>query len=152
MAACAGGTNCDATQAANARDGLVVLGMLESDQNYHVVMAFGATTNGPVSATYSGTTATITLNPADPTIGVKYSIAGLAVHEAHENYMHLKVTGANFTPGVWGPAYNSTHDAAVMQAEDPALLGMGLPTRTSRFPAHDKRDRPCSFTSTGPCP
>lgn len=154
MAACAGGTNCDATQAANARDGLAILGMLEADQNYHVILGTGATTNqSPVSVSYSGNTATLTLNPNDPTIGVKYSLAGLAVHEAHENYEHLSLAGGSGGPGSLFPFfYDPTHDAAVRQAEDPARRGAGLPTRTSRRSASNPRGRPCAFGSTGQCP
>ncbi len=86
---------------------------------------------GPEGGTIRGAV----INTDHWTMGVLYQVEAAAVHEVFESYGLLM----NGNVRAEGEIYDNWHRAAIKYAEDPALLGAGLPSRTARtLPGQDQ--------------
>jgi hypothetical protein len=73
----------------------------------------------------------IYVNPNSPDMGKFYDVGATIVHEVHESYDLFQ---SGNLPTLGNPAYSGAHRRAIIQGEDPALIGGGLQSRTSRTP------------------
>jgi hypothetical protein len=135
MANCAAGKGCNKSQASDAQAGLNVLAAAESDPTIMIRLELGKVTNqSSVGTKYTvGTTdVTITLDGSHNSITNHYfSLDGVAVHEVYEHFERFRAAGP-YNPNSFGPARYPAHFNAVRFAEDPALLGAGRASRSSR--------------------
>lgn len=126
-----GAGGCSGDQGVNALSGLATLNAAEQDHSIVIAIRFGSNaegspgTNGPTGPN----TRTALIDKHHSSIGVNYTLPALVVHEVHESYNFMRA-GHN-TP-VEGGYYSRFHPLAVRDAEDPALLGSGMPSRTAR--------------------
>jgi hypothetical protein len=141
MAACAAGKGCTGAQASDAAAGLQTLSDAENDHSVMITLQFGKLGgNSPASVVFGSNTETITIDPNHATVGKEYSLTGVVAHEVHEGYERLKYGHGSNTK--MGRIYPYVHGRAVRYGEDPALLGGGLPSRTSRSPGCNVGPRP----------
>ena len=154
MAQCAAGVGCAASQAQEAAFGLEALARAESDPSVLIYLQLGQNSGGQnVSAVDAqGTVGTIvTIDPSHQDFGAsgKYTLAGVAVHEVHEQYAKNVLYGAT-RPNTG--SYDSIHTNAVRHAEDPVYLASGLLSRTARTPGCNvARAKPVPFSAGQVC-
>ena len=134
---------CGAKQAAAAQNGLATLNAAENDHSVKIIVSFGTVPGHPESPGGNGPgrggVRGVFVNTGHETMGVNYQVNATVAHEVYESYGLLK-TG---NPRAEGPVFDAWHGAAITNAEDPALIGAGLPSRTSR--TVPGTDRPIPF-------
>ena len=135
MVSCAIGANCDREQAIAAAEGVNALSAAEADPNIKIHLATGTNTNGlpnqPSGPKLGSLEITDRLDATK--LNGQYTLAGVAVHEVVEAYVHFKAAGP-YNTATWGPTQDRAHDFAVAHAEDPVYWATGLNSRTSRSP------------------
>jgi hypothetical protein len=128
---------------------LATLNAAEQDHSITITIQFGSNSAGSPGTNFptGSNTRTVLIDNAHSTLGVNYTLAGNVAHEVHESYNFMLV-GHNST--VESGYYPRLHPLAVRYAEDPALLGSGLPSRTSRA-CGNIYGRPAPFGKVPPC-
>jgi hypothetical protein len=149
MLRCSARIGCDANQANNAASGLNTLAAAEADPSITVHVKMGST-GVPVDPHYTAGTMSVTITLDAGALGSDFSLAGVAVHEVYEHFKRFEASGP-YDPNTFGPARYPAHSDAVRFTEDPALLGAGLPSRTSRSPYCDTDPAPRDFSAAPVC-
>ncbi len=134
---------CTGIEANHAHLGLAFLNSAESNPSGTIKVIFGEVPGRPNSPGSNGPSRYVDnlrgayINTGHETIGVNYQLEAAVVHEVFESYGFL--LNGNPRIGDDDELYDSWHRAAIRYAEDPALLGAGLRSRTSRtIPGRDR--------------
>jgi hypothetical protein len=112
---------------------LTTLNAAENDHSVKIVVSFGQVPGHPESPAgnggpLGGDVRGVFVNTGHETMGVNYQVNATVAHEVYESYGLLK----SGNPRAEGPVFQRWHGEAITNAEDPALVGAGLPSRTSR--------------------
>lgn len=134
---------CGARQAASAQQRLATLNAAENDHSVKIVVTFGQVPGNPGSPAgnggpLGGNVRGVFVNTGNETMGANYQVNATVAHEVYESYGLLQ----SGNPRAEGPVYQRWHGAAITNAEDPALIGAGLPSRTSRTVSGTDRPTP----------
>ena len=159
MTACANSAQdgpCNAQEANDAAQGLAYLAAAEADPTMHIVIKFKPLKGSPFGVeALSDFDRVVYLDPGNESAfgrdrdKASYDLASVVVHEVHEAYGAMTQFGNRLLSG---EEYRRVHDPAVRYAENPALLGGGFSTRTSRSPGCNVGLRPNPLGSRRVCP
>jgi hypothetical protein len=139
---------CNASKSADAMQGFATLRAAEADHSITINLQFGSAGGSPGTNYPSGPNARqVTIDPTHSAFGPNYDLPAVVLHEVHESYSALQIGN----PALNASNYLGLHGPAVRYAEDPALLGRGLQSRTSRSVNCSVGPRPLPFGSPTVC-
>ncbi len=136
---------CTGIEKVSAFVGLGFLNSAEANQSGTLLVTFGQVPNWPDSPGSHGPSAEVPnqrgifINTNHEFIGKHYQLEATVVHEVFEAYGYLLEGNPVIS---YDERLTYWHRSAIQYAEDPALLGAGLTSRTSRTAPGEDRPSP----------